>query len=196
MSHVTYNKSLVTQNISHITHTGWRRPIGCLKLQIIFRKRATKYVALLRKMTYREKTSCGSLPPCHTNDVSCHTDVIQMTQCVAVCCSVLQCVAVCCSVLQCDRWHFTMSYRYNKSHFTMSYRCHTHDITHTIDNKWHHTHNTTHTVQWVISNVTWVLARIEWVTLHTILSISRITYDMSLVTHNVSHSTHNESCHI
>jgi len=24
-----------------------------------------------------------------------------MTQCVAVCCSVLQCVAVCCSVLQC-----------------------------------------------------------------------------------------------
>jgi len=44
--------------------TGWRRPIGCLKLQIIFRKRATKYRALLRKMTYKDKTSDGSSPPC------------------------------------------------------------------------------------------------------------------------------------
>jgi len=26
--------------------TGWRRPIGCLKLQVIFRKRATNYRAL------------------------------------------------------------------------------------------------------------------------------------------------------
>ena len=31
--------------------TGWRRPIGCLKLQVIFRKRATNYRALLREMT-------------------------------------------------------------------------------------------------------------------------------------------------
>jgi len=31
--------------------TGWRRPVGCLKLQVIFRKRATNYRALLRKMT-------------------------------------------------------------------------------------------------------------------------------------------------
>ena len=34
-----------------IVHTRWRRPIGCLKLQVIFRKRATDYRALLRKMT-------------------------------------------------------------------------------------------------------------------------------------------------
>ena len=33
--------------------TGWRRPIGCLKLQVIFRKRATNYRALLRKLTYK-----------------------------------------------------------------------------------------------------------------------------------------------
>ena len=33
--------------------TGWRRPIGCIKLQVISRKRATNYRALLRKMTYR-----------------------------------------------------------------------------------------------------------------------------------------------
>jgi len=31
---------------------GWRRLIGCLQLQVKFRKRATNYRALLRKMTY------------------------------------------------------------------------------------------------------------------------------------------------
>jgi len=45
--------------------TGWRRPIGCLKLQVIFRKRATNCRALLRKMTYKNKASYGSLPPCN-----------------------------------------------------------------------------------------------------------------------------------
>ena len=44
--------------------TGWRRPIGCLKLQVNFRKRATNYRALLRKMTYKDKASYGSSPPC------------------------------------------------------------------------------------------------------------------------------------
>jgi len=44
--------------------TGWRRPIGCLKLQVIFRKRATNYRALLRKITYKDKASYGSSPPC------------------------------------------------------------------------------------------------------------------------------------
>ena len=37
--------------ISTRNHTGWRRPIGCLKLQVSFRKRATYRRALLRKMT-------------------------------------------------------------------------------------------------------------------------------------------------
>ena len=44
--------------------TGWRRPIGCLKLQAIFRKRATNYRALLRKMTYRNKAFYDCSPPC------------------------------------------------------------------------------------------------------------------------------------
>ena len=44
-------------------HTGWSRPIRCLKLQIIFRKRATNYRARLRKMTYRDKASRDSSPP-------------------------------------------------------------------------------------------------------------------------------------
>jgi len=45
-------------------YTGWRRLIGCLKLQVFFRKRTTNYRALLRKMTYEGKASCGSTPPC------------------------------------------------------------------------------------------------------------------------------------
>ena len=45
-------------------HTGWQRPIGCLKLQAIFRKRATNYRALLRKMTDKDKASYESSPLC------------------------------------------------------------------------------------------------------------------------------------
>jgi len=42
---------------------GWRRPIGCLTLQVISHKRAINYTALLRKMTYKDKASYGSPPP-------------------------------------------------------------------------------------------------------------------------------------
>ena len=77
--------------MSHVTHmnetTGWRRLIGSPKLQIIFHKTATKYRALLLKMTYKDKGSYESSPPCiaalsrvpewmshvtHMNE-SCHT---------------------------------------------------------------------------------------------------------------------------
>ena len=47
-----------------ILRTGWRRLIGSPKLQIIFHKRAIKYRALLRKMTYKDKGSYESSPPC------------------------------------------------------------------------------------------------------------------------------------
>jgi len=47
--------------------TGWWRPIGYLKLQIIFHKRATIYRALLRKMTYKDKAFYASSPPCMLN---------------------------------------------------------------------------------------------------------------------------------
>jgi len=43
-------------------------------LQVIFRKRATNYRALLRKMTYKDKASYDSTPPCTTSvilDVMC-----------------------------------------------------------------------------------------------------------------------------
>ena len=42
--------------------TGWQRLIGCLKLQVIFRKRATNYRALLWEMTYEDKASYDSTP--------------------------------------------------------------------------------------------------------------------------------------
>jgi len=44
--------------------TGWQGPIACLELQVVFRKRATNYRTLLRKMTYEEKAFYGSSPPC------------------------------------------------------------------------------------------------------------------------------------
>ena len=47
-----------------ISCTRWRRPIGRLKLQVIFRTRATSYRALLRKMTYTDKASYDAAPPC------------------------------------------------------------------------------------------------------------------------------------
>jgi len=46
----------------------WRRLIRCLKLQVIFRKRATNYRALLRKMTY-DKAPYASTP--HCNELQC-----------------------------------------------------------------------------------------------------------------------------
>jgi len=46
--------------------TGWWRFMGCLTWQVIFRKRATNYRALLRKITYKDTACYGSLPLCTT----------------------------------------------------------------------------------------------------------------------------------
>jgi len=54
----------ILHSVERVLHsTGWRRLIGSPKLQIIFHKRATKYRALLRKMTYKDKGSYDSSPP-------------------------------------------------------------------------------------------------------------------------------------
>ena len=52
----------------HVAFTGLRSPIGCLKLQVMFRKRATNYRALLWKIIYKDKASHGSTSPCN---ISC-----------------------------------------------------------------------------------------------------------------------------
>jgi len=76
MSHATrtnesYHIHEWVKSNTWMSHTKWPRPVGCLKLQVIFRQRATKYRALLRKMTYKDKASHGSSTPCmtHMNDV-------------------------------------------------------------------------------------------------------------------------------
>ena len=52
--------------------TGWRRLIGCLKLQVIFHQRSTNSRALLRKMTYKDKASYDSTPTCNIVDLVSH----------------------------------------------------------------------------------------------------------------------------
>jgi len=62
-SHVSW---LITRRICHVTFwVIWhilchKRPIGCLESHVIFRKRATDYRALLRKMTCTNKASYDS----------------------------------------------------------------------------------------------------------------------------------------
>ena len=54
------------RQIHPLSHTGWRRLIGSPKLQVIFRKRATNYRALLWKVTYEDKGYYESSPLSHT----------------------------------------------------------------------------------------------------------------------------------
>jgi len=74
--------------------TGWPRPIGCLKLQVIFRKRATKYRSLLRKMTCKDEASYGSWPPCMS--IFCGSRTLQHS---ATHCNTLQHTATHCNTL-------------------------------------------------------------------------------------------------
>ena len=61
-SYILFLHSHAPASLSPYTATGWQRPIGCHKLQIIFRKRATNYRALLREMTCNDNASDESLP--------------------------------------------------------------------------------------------------------------------------------------
>ena len=68
----------------HNVHTGWRKPMGCLELQIILGKRATNYRALLREMTCKDKASYESTPPCNETvyimwtNVNCGVRVLRL----------------------------------------------------------------------------------------------------------------------
>jgi len=70
LQYTTHLYVCLTCEILHVWSIGWRRPIGCLRLQVISRKRATNYRALLRKMTYNDTAWCGSSPPCIIYNVS------------------------------------------------------------------------------------------------------------------------------
>jgi len=52
------------------------RLIGSPKLQIIFHKRATKYRSLLQKMTYKDKGSYESSPPCNSTIAAIQTPIL------------------------------------------------------------------------------------------------------------------------
>ena len=54
----------LTSRFRLLMHKGWQKLIGCLMLQVIFRKRATNSRALLWKMTNKDKASYGSTTPC------------------------------------------------------------------------------------------------------------------------------------
>jgi len=62
--HSVFNTHVYDSMCVCALYTGWRRPITCLELQVIFRKRATNYRALLPKITYQDKASYDSSPPC------------------------------------------------------------------------------------------------------------------------------------
>jgi len=94
--------------------TGWRRPIGCLKLQVIFRKRATDHKALLRKMIYKDKASYGSSPLCkrlymytysyqhvYTYSYVFLQTCLYMFICIFACVRVCLCVWVCILIYKC-----------------------------------------------------------------------------------------------
>jgi len=88
--------------------TGWQRLIGSPKLQIIFHKRATKYRSLLRKMTYKDKGSYESSPPCTPRLVSPSCPVAVETRvqsCIvaATYCNILQHTATHCNTLLRER---------------------------------------------------------------------------------------------
>ena len=77
--HTTYNtlQHSICNTLQHTT--GWRRCIGCLKLQVNFRKRATNYRAILRKINHKDKASYGFLTPYTGNLTICNT--LQHTTC-------------------------------------------------------------------------------------------------------------------
>ena len=95
----TYRITVSTENAA-----GWRRLIGCPKLQIIFYKRATKYRSLLRKMTYKDKGSYESSPPCTSPKITLHVSSPsrkrKSLQHTATHCNTLQHTATHCNTLQ------------------------------------------------------------------------------------------------
>jgi len=57
---MTYKHHASAYRIAPVAATGWRTCIGWIS----FGKRAAQNRALLRKMTYKNKASCASSPPC------------------------------------------------------------------------------------------------------------------------------------
>ena len=102
--------------------TGWRRLIGSPKLQIIFHKRATKYRALLRKMSYKDKGSYESSPPCtaiHNGKYAIHATHCNTLQHTVSHCNALQHTAT-----HSARWQqYCTAIRNGKYAMAVYYKC-------------------------------------------------------------------------
>jgi len=61
---VWMSQKLLFKSARVIWSTGWRRRIGRLRLQVSFCTRVAHYRALSQKMTYKDKASYASSPPC------------------------------------------------------------------------------------------------------------------------------------
>ena len=79
--------------------TGWRRLIGSPKLQIIFHKRATNYRSLLRKMTYKDKGSYESSPPCNARSVFIYLNICVYIYTLHICIYMSGCAYFVCAPL-------------------------------------------------------------------------------------------------
>jgi len=86
-THTPHSTHTMHTHPPHTHVTGWRRYIGCLKVQVSFRKRTMYNRAFVQKITYEDKASYGSLPPCtckrHTSSASdtCKTAHYTATKC-------------------------------------------------------------------------------------------------------------------
>ena len=110
------------------THrTGWRRIIGCLKLQVILRKKATNYMVLLRKMTYEDQASHDSMLPCSMLH-NCRWYAC-VCSCVSVRAQTYVCVCLWLPVCRCTDMFNVLWVCHSPSHALIP--PHTHSILHT-----------------------------------------------------------------
>ena len=111
----------------HNEDTGWRRLIGYLKSQVIFRKRATNYRALLRKMTYEDKASYDSTPPSTLFLCQAQTRWMYNVSSLRLCFALQTRREWCCHWCICDMAHI---YVWRDSFICATWLIHMCDVTH------------------------------------------------------------------
>jgi len=147
-----YTKYIAPNYLRHICCTGWRRLIGSPKLLIIFHQRATEYRSLLRKMTYKDKGSYESSPPCTIifygicmyTLKALNVDHCNTLQHTATYCNILQLTATHCNTLQHTTTHHnTLQHTATHGNTRQHTATHCNTLQHTATH--HNTlHNTTY----------------------------------------------------
>jgi len=120
-------------------HTGWRRWIGCLELQVSFRKRATNYRALLQEIIHKDKASNVLRHPVLSHVSHTHTHCIMYTPHDTVCHETLQrCVHE--TVWYSVSWDITSCNVSCLSHTHTLYHVHTSHTLYNVYSSLSHTH--------------------------------------------------------